>query len=67
MPKPDYDTTLARIVGNLMSGYVEVDGTRRAEAVTRAVAQARAIIEEIKRTEPQEPKPSLGNHRLEHD
>ena len=49
--KRDYDSTVARIAGNLMSGYVEVDSVKRQEAVERAVAQARAIVAEVKRTE----------------
>ena len=46
------------IAGNIMPGYCEVDPVKRQEAVVRAVAQARAIVAEVERTEPsQEPAP----------
>lgn len=44
------ESTIARIAGNLMSGYVEVHLARRLEAVQRAVAMAREIAAEVQRT-----------------
>jgi hypothetical protein len=49
------ESTIARIAGNLMSGYVEVDDWRRAEVVQRAVKQAREIAAEVQRTRPTAP------------
>lgn len=59
MSKPDYDTTIARVAGNILSGttlqYL-VDDYEREEAkrlaVVFAVEMARAVIAEVKRTEP---------------
>lgn len=44
------ESTIARIAGNLMSGFVALDEQHCAKAVQRAVAQARAIAAEVKRT-----------------
>lgn len=55
----NYDSTVARIAGNLLSGAAWShwwNGNTRYEAVARAVATARDIIEETKRTEPVENK-----------
>ena len=65
MAKPDYDTTLARIAGNIASGLVSkadmngsglngVEGIREwAKSVTLlSVGIARAIVAEVKRAEP---------------
>jgi len=60
MSKPKYDSTVARIAGNLLSSDVEdwlPGGDRRADAVEAAVATARAIVEETKRTQLAEPEP----------
>lgn len=43
------ESTIARIAGNLLSGHVEIY-ERRAQAVERAVAMARAIAAEVERT-----------------
>lgn len=56
MAKPDYDTTLARIAGNILSGLVS-NGTRSTQTiappeVALAVSLARAIVDEIRRTTP---------------
>ena len=52
--KRDYDSTVARIAGNLLSsaGADWIPEPRRLDIVRRAVATARAIIAETKRTEP---------------
>ncbi len=51
-----YDSTVARIAGNILSGYVPLldDGNvdRRLEVIRTAVAMARAIVAEVERTEP---------------
>ncbi len=59
--KRNYDSTVARIAGNIASGIVS--NGRHIEpddpiAVARSVALARAIVEETRRTEP--PEPDLG-------
>lgn len=54
MPKPDYDTTLARIAGNIAAGLVmHQEFGPCQDTVERAVELARAVVAEIKRTEPQ--------------
>lgn len=60
MAKPDYDTTLARIAGNVAAGMMPdylksplVDrAATRASIVATSVELARAIVAEVKRTEP---------------
>jgi hypothetical protein len=56
MAKPKYDSTVARIAGNIAAGLV-ADSTRdpRQIAVT-SVRIARAIIERVIETEPAEPE-----------
>lgn len=54
MSKRTYDSTVARIAGNLLSGdpqawFLE---RMRKDGVERAVAAARAIVAEVQRTEP---------------
>lgn len=57
--------TIARIAGNLMSGHMAVAPSAATDyqlavdrqAVVRAVELARAIVAEVERTEPPEPKP----------
>lgn len=44
------NSTIARIAGNILSGYAEVDAKRRKEVVARAVQQAREIAAEVERT-----------------
>lgn len=54
--KRKYDSTVARIAGNILSGRTplgEGDGT----AVIWAVRLARAIVEEVERTEPTKGQP----------
>lgn len=57
MATKKYDSTVARIAGNLLSGVMAANAyTWHAvppEAVLAAVEAARAIVEEVKRTEPQ--------------
>lgn len=55
MPKPEYDTTLARIAGNVAAGCVSraTEEWGRRDVAEYAVAVARHIVAEIKRTEPQ--------------
>lgn len=55
MAKPDYDTTVARIAGNILSGMQadpywkqHPDGA----VIAIAVDWARQIVAEVKRTEP---------------
>jgi hypothetical protein len=51
--KKKYDTTIARIAGNLLSGYDRAINDSMREAMARdAVALARAIVAEVQRTEP---------------
>lgn len=53
--KRDYDSTVARIAGNIAAGMVsnsDTDPTERAHLVTIAVKMARDIVAEVKRTEP---------------
>jgi len=53
--KPKYDSTVARIAGNILSGYSELDGAdawQLHKAAEGAVKLARAIVEEVRRTEP---------------
>lgn len=61
MSRPDYDTTLARIAGNIASGLIprsfsEQHGSELKvnEFASVAVALARAIVAEVKRTTPTE-------------
>lgn len=58
MEKRKYDSTVARIAGNLLSGVMATNEATwdaiPCEAVTAAVAAARAIVAETKRTEPEE-------------
>jgi hypothetical protein len=52
--KRRYDSTVARIAGNLLSGSAEswFMPAMRGDAVRRAVETARAIVAETQRTEP---------------
>lgn len=55
----DYDSTVARVAGNILSGMVSAMGTRlgrehRADAVATSVEMARMIVAEVRRTEPKE-------------
>lgn len=55
--KRKYDSTVARIAGNILSGrYVSNDGRLTDHdryAIQWAVAMARAIVAEVERTEPE--------------
>jgi hypothetical protein len=63
-PRPDYDTTLARIAGNIAgrmwrvpkpAGQIGASLKRTPSEIAReSVAIARAIVAEVKRTEPRE-------------
>lgn len=53
--KRDYDSTVARIAGNIVSGYgrkLVWSPESDFEDARRAVSLARAIVAETKRTEP---------------
>lgn len=57
MSKPDYDTVIARIAGNIASGWGEsVSSETEDEYVAFtarvSVSLARAIVAEVKRTQP---------------
>lgn len=58
--KPDYDTTIARIAGNIMSGMVTAPGFPEfnpgGQAIVIAVRLARLIVAEVKRTGTEPPK-----------
>jgi len=60
MSKVRYDSTIARIAGNILSGerpghrIGDDEGQQRRVLVRWAVALAREIVAEVKRTEPQE-------------
>ena len=64
-PKRKYDSTVARIAGNILSGFRPDYTLDRDDKVEQqrvmaqwAVAMARAIVAEVERTEPiEEPKP----------
>lgn len=58
----DYDTTIARIAGNIMSGLINIydydmlvtpDDIEQHNMARVAVQLARAIVAEVKRTEPE--------------
>ncbi len=53
MPARDYDSTVARIAGNILSGYPVLSKThdQNIRAVRMAVAMARGIVVEVKSTE----------------
>ena len=64
MAKPDYDTTLARIAGNIASGYISdpactmpMDDGMQRKMAEMFVGMARAIVAEVKRTESVSPAP----------
>lgn len=70
MPKPDYDTTLARIAGNIAAGLVNHPyyqlhdretlkhlGVNEGRLASHSVLFARMIVGEIKRTAPSTPPP----------
>lgn len=52
MPIRKYDSTVARIAGNILSGMTRIDPPDDNRAVKWAVAVARAIVAETIRTEP---------------
>lgn len=54
--KRKYDSTVARIAGNIMSGRTPL-GLGDGSAVIWAVRLARAIVAEVERTEPQQATP----------
>jgi hypothetical protein len=53
MSKPKYDSTVARIAGNILSGYRGGPTDEEDALVGWAVEIARAIVAETKRTEPE--------------
>ena len=57
----DYDSTVARIAGNIVAGIASrvdghLSGDLALDMTQESVALARAIIAEVQRTEPKEPK-----------
>ncbi len=51
MPKPDIsESTVARIAGNIARHMVNISGVPCEGAARRAVALARAIVAEVRRT-----------------
>lgn len=53
MPPRSYDSTVARMAGNILSGQnLVMVGSNVEHYAVIAVAAARAILEEVKRTEP---------------
>lgn len=50
--KRKYDSTIARIAGNLLSGSWPEGADRREELARLAVMMARAVVAEVERTEP---------------
>lgn len=55
--KRTYDSTVARIAGDIASGLVDRFHDRAdQDVVRRAVWLARAIVAEVQRTEPADPK-----------
>lgn len=69
MSKQKYDSSVARIAGNIASGMMEGwlqwpsydSGTTRVVIVQDSVAMARAIVAEVQRTEPVE-APTCGEN-----
>lgn len=58
MSKREYDSTVARIAGNILSGHPHVLGTgesHQQEIAATAVKLARMVVAEVKRTEPKDP------------
>lgn len=64
--KKKYDSTVARIAGNLLSGCVpsELTPHEMAYAAEAAVQMARAIVAEVKRTEPDVDHPPVPCARI---
>lgn len=61
MKKP-YDSTVARIAGNILSGEAFLEYLNRTDGMRttmryQAVQLARAIIAEVQRTEPEQEQP----------
>lgn len=61
MEKRKYDSTVARIAGNLLSGHPDTlrfsgDSKARERMADEAVLLARAIVAATIRTEPEEPR-----------
>lgn len=60
MSKRDYDSTVARIAGNIASGYMSDKAVFHESdelVAVWAVSLARAIVAEVKRTEPEQESP----------
>jgi len=58
----DYDSTVARIAGNILSGQPQIFNLRPYERETlarEAVALARAVVEETRRAEPARKEPAI--------
>lgn len=53
MSKPDYDTTIARMAGNIAAGMVNRGEENFNIIAAYAVKQARAIVDEVRRTTPE--------------
>jgi hypothetical protein len=51
MSKRKYDSTIARIAGNILSGFIPIGEYQMKLKAQQAVALARAIVAEVERTE----------------
>lgn len=55
--KPDYDTTVARIAGNIMPALIAMHGLTSKKSLSKlAVMMARSIVDEVKRAQPEPEK-----------
>jgi hypothetical protein len=62
--KPDYDTTVARIAGNIASGLVASSAPLAdADLVATAVLMARAIVAEVRELERQDHNAAVQKDR----
>lgn len=59
--KRDYDTTLARIAGNIAVGLVRYPTWPDAEVAAHAVTLARLIVARVRATEPAGTCPACGD------
>ena len=54
MKQRDYDSTVARMAGNIAAGFVAKDWHAYEPIARLSVEIARAVINEVRRTEPKE-------------
>lgn len=60
MTKRKYDSTVARMAGNILSGYRGGPKDEEDALIAWAVDFARAIVEEVERSEPSEAVPAVA-------